>query len=192
MRYQISTTVKRPNARRDYQEDYNKTLKGPCQLHPKSNHTMEECRVLKSIYTQRAAQDDSAKKNGKQDERGHDDEDDDRDRDPRHQYVSPTDVVHSIFRGKVSIESKRERKLLKRACLNVDNSDGLIADSKFPAWSHREISFSRKDQWAAIPEPGRFPLILDPCINSVRFERVLVDGEAPSTSSFATACLLSR
>jgi len=137
---------------------------------------MEECRVLKSIYTQRAAQGDSAKKNGKQDRHGHEDEDDDHDRDPRHQYVSPTDVVHSIFGGKVSIESKRERKLLKRACLNVDSADGLVADPKFPLWSHREISFNRKDQWATIPEPGRFPLILDPCINNVRFERVLVDG----------------
>jgi len=48
-------TVKRPNGRWDYQEDYNKMLKGTCQLHPKSNHTMEECHVLKSIYTQRAA-----------------------------------------------------------------------------------------------------------------------------------------
>jgi len=137
---------------------------------------MEECRVLKSIYTRRAAQDDSAKKNNKRDGHDHEDEDEDQDRDPRHQYVSPTDVVHSIFGGKVSIESKRERKLLKRACLNIDSTDGLIADPKFPPWSHREISFSRKDQWAAIPEPGRFPLILDPCINSIRFERVLVDG----------------
>jgi len=51
----VVNTVKRPNGRRDYQEDYNKTLKGPCQLHPKSNHTMEEYRVLKSIYTQWAA-----------------------------------------------------------------------------------------------------------------------------------------
>jgi hypothetical protein len=34
-------------------------------------------------------------------------------------------VVHSIFGGKVSIESKRERKLLKRACLNVDSIDAL-------------------------------------------------------------------
>jgi hypothetical protein len=38
---------------------------------------MEECRVLKSIYTQRAAQEDTAKKNGKQDRRGQEDEDDD-------------------------------------------------------------------------------------------------------------------
>jgi len=88
---------------------------------------MEECRVLKTIYTQRAAQGDSAKKNGKQDRHGHEDEDDDQDRDPRHQYVSPTDMVHSIFGGKVSIESKEERKLLKRACLNVDSADGLVA-----------------------------------------------------------------
>jgi len=91
---------------------------------------MEECGVLKSIYTQRAAQDD--KKNGKQDGRGHEDKDDDQDRDPRHQYVSPTNVVHSIFGCKVSIESKHERKLLKRACLNVNSTDGLIADLKFP------------------------------------------------------------
>ena len=58
----------------------------------------------------------------------------------------------------------------------MDSADGLIADPKFPPWSHQEISFNRQDQWAAIPEPGRFPLILDPCINNVRFERVLVDG----------------
>jgi len=95
---------------------------------------MEECRVLKSIYTRRAAQDDPAKKNGKQDGRDHEDEDEDedQDRDPRHQYVSPTDVVHPIFRGKVSIKSKRERKLLKRAYLNIDSTDGLISDPKFP------------------------------------------------------------
>jgi len=99
-------TVKRPNGRQYYQEDYNKTLKGPCQLHPKFNHMMEECRVLKSIYTQGAAQGDTAKKNRKEDRRGQEDEDDDQDREPRHQYVGPSDVVHSIFGGKVSIESK--------------------------------------------------------------------------------------
>jgi len=38
---------------------------------------MEECRVLKSIYTQRAAQGDAAKKTGKHDRRSQEDEDDD-------------------------------------------------------------------------------------------------------------------
>jgi hypothetical protein len=60
--------------------------------------------------------------------------------------------------------------------MSVTNTDDLITDPRFLAWSHREISFSREDRWAIIPEPGRFPLVLDPCINNVRFERVLIDG----------------
>jgi len=104
---------------------------------------MEECRILKSIYTQQVVQGDTGKTAGKRNRRNQEDEDEDQDRDLRHQYVNPTDVVHSIFGGKVSIESKRERKLLKRACLNIESSDGLVADPKFPPWSHQEISFSR-------------------------------------------------
>ena len=73
-------------------------LEGSCQLHPKSNHMMEECRVLTSIYKQRAAQGDATKTTGKHDRRNQDDEDDDQDRDPRHQYVNPTDVVHTKWR----------------------------------------------------------------------------------------------
>jgi hypothetical protein len=36
----------------------------------------------------------------------------------------------------------------------------------------------------AILEPGRFPLVLDPYINSVRFKRVLVDGGSSSDILF--------
>jgi hypothetical protein len=60
--------------------------------------------------------------------------------------------------------------------MSITNADDLIIDPRFPAWSHREISFNREDRWAVIPEPGRFPLVLDPYINSIRFERVLIDG----------------
>jgi hypothetical protein len=41
-----------------------------------------------------------------------------------------------MFGEKVSLESKRERKLLKRACMSVANVDDLITDPKFLAWSH--------------------------------------------------------
>jgi hypothetical protein len=60
--------------------------------------------------------------------------------------------------------------------MSVTNVDDLITDPRFPAWSHQEISFNQEDWWAVIPELGRFPLVLDPCINSVQFERVLIDG----------------
>jgi hypothetical protein len=60
--------------------------------------------------------------------------------------------------------------------MSVTNTDDLITDPWLLAWSHREISFNREDRWAVIPEPSRFLLVLDPCINSVRFERVFIDG----------------
>jgi hypothetical protein len=59
--------------------------------------------------------------------------------------------------------------------MSITNADDLIIDPRFLAWSHREISFNREDRWAVIPEPSRFPLVLNPCINSVQFERVLID-----------------
>jgi hypothetical protein len=116
--------VKKPSGHRDYQEDYNKALKGPCQIHPKANHTMENCRFLRNIYANQLANDDALK--AIDDGPWHDGDDDDDD---------AQDV-------KVSLESKRERKLLKRACLSIVNIDDLISDPRLLAWSHREISFS--------------------------------------------------
>jgi hypothetical protein len=60
--------------------------------------------------------------------------------------------------------------------LSVINTDDLISDPRLLAWSHHKISFSRADRWATISELGCFALVLDPCINSVQFEQVLVDG----------------
>jgi hypothetical protein len=138
---------------------------------------MKNYHFLKNIYAKQLANDDALKAidDGPQCD-GEDDDDDEQDRNPRHQYVNPTKTVHSIFSEKVSLESKRERKLLKRACLSVVNTDNLISDPRLPTWSHREISFNRADRWAAILKPSHFPLVLDPCINSVRFEGVLMDG----------------
>jgi hypothetical protein len=106
---------------------------------------MENCRFLKNISLSHLpmmmlqapkAIDDGPRRDDD------DNDDDEQDRNPRHQYVNPTKTVHSIFGRKVSLESKRERKLLKRACLSVVNTDDLISDPRLPAWSYREISFS--------------------------------------------------
>jgi hypothetical protein len=108
--------VKKGGRRRNYEEDYAKALKGPYQLHPKSNHTMENCRVLKSIYTRQQVLDKSDKPNDAGEQRNEDN--DDEDVDPRHKYVKPTDRVHTIIGGRVPIETKREQdarpRLLER------------------------------------------------------------------------------
>jgi hypothetical protein len=105
-----------------------------------------------------------------------DDDEDDPDKNPKHQYQELVRHVATIIEGKVSVESKRERKLRARACLNVAKTDDLIADPRLPPWSHRDINFSRVDQWATILKPGHFALVLSPCINKEQFDRVLIDG----------------
>jgi hypothetical protein len=69
--------VKKPSGHRDYQEDYNKALKGPCQIHPKANHTMENCRFLRNIYAKQLANDDAPKAIDDGPRRDGDDDDDD-------------------------------------------------------------------------------------------------------------------
>ena len=47
--------------------------------------------------------------------------------------------------------------------------------------------FSRANQWADIPYPGHFPLVLDPTIHIVRFKKVLIDGGSALNILFAGA-----
>jgi hypothetical protein len=58
----------------------------------------------------------------------------------------------------------------------LNNFDEKVADPKYQNWSHQPIMFSRADQWANISELRCFPLVLDPIIRNVRFEKVLIDG----------------
>jgi len=43
-------------------------------------------------------------------------------------------------------------------------------------WSEDTISFSREDHPDYIPNPGRYPLVVDPIIGKMRFSKVLMDG----------------
>ena len=46
----------------------------------------------------------------------------------------------------------------------VASYDDPIADPKYLDWSEHPITFSMVDQWADIPYPVHFPLVLDPII----------------------------
>ena len=62
-----------------------------------------------------------------------------------------------------------------------------IAVPKYLDWSEHPITFSRADQWADIPYPGRFPLVLDLTIRNVRFKKVLIDGGSALNILFVEA-----
>ena len=63
----------------------------------------------------------------------------------------------------------------------------MVADPKYLHWLEYPITFSRADQWADIPYPGHFPLVLDPTIHNVLFKRVLIDGGSALNILFAGA-----
>jgi hypothetical protein len=70
-------------------------------------------------------------------------------------------MTKNIFGDKVALENRRQRKLVARAVMALNNSDEKVAEPKYQNWSHQPITFSRADQWANILEPGLFPLVLD-------------------------------
>ena len=51
-----------------------------------------------------------------------------------------------------------------------------VTDPKYLDWSKHPVTFSRANQWADIPYPRCFPLILDPTICNMWFKKVLIDG----------------
>jgi hypothetical protein len=79
--------MKKFGGRRNYEEDYAKALKGSCPAHPKSNHTLENCKVLKEIYRRKQTSENADKPNDATDQRNcRDDDEDDPDKNPKHQY----------------------------------------------------------------------------------------------------------
>jgi hypothetical protein len=50
------------------------------------------------------------------------------------------------------------------------------APNSFLDWSGDAITFSREDHSNCIPNPGQYPLVVDPVIDNARFSKVLMDG----------------
>jgi hypothetical protein len=181
--------VKKFGGRRNYEEDYTKALKGPCPAHPKSNHTLENWKVLKEIYRRKQASENVDKPNDATDQRNRrDDDEDDPDKNPKHQYQEPVRHVATFIGGKVSVESERERKLLARACLNVAKTDDLIADPRLPP-GHTEKSTS-VGRINGLPSPNQVISLSSSVPVSIKYNLTGCSSTAvaPSTSCSRIAC----
>jgi hypothetical protein len=68
---------------------------------------------------------------------------------------------------------------------------GEKAPPSFLDWSEDAITFSREDHPNHIPNPGEYPLVVDPVIGNARFSKVLMDGGSNLNILYAhTLCLL--
>jgi hypothetical protein len=65
------------------------------------------------------------------------------------------------------------------------------APPSFLDWSEDAITFRCEDHPNRIPNPGQYPLVVDPVIGNARFSKVLMDGGSSLNILYAhTLCLL--
>ena len=76
-----------------------------------------------------------------------------------------------IFGGSVAYDSNRHQKL---ACREVYMAKP--AAPTFLWWSESTITFDWTDHLESVPQPGRYPLVVDPVVDTKRLTKVLMDG----------------
>jgi hypothetical protein len=79
--------------------------------------------------------------------------------------------VFLIFGGAIVDMSSRQRKRERHEVLAAEKAPPSFID-----WSEDAITFSREDHPNRIPNPGQYPLVVDPVIGNARFSKVLMDG----------------
>src|SRR5438105_5049686 len=77
---------------------------------------------------------------------------------------------HDIW-GSTAYESKGKQKLAAQEINTV-----IPVTPKYLKWSEAPITFDRLDHPENIPHLGRYPLVLDPIVRTVKLNRVLIDG----------------
>jgi hypothetical protein len=132
-------------------------LKKPCPYHKTLvNHTLEQCDMLKKYYIRATAKDGKAKKDeGDGDASG----------------FPAVENVFLIFGGPTVDMSNSQRKRERHEVLAAEKARPSFLD-----WSEDAITFSREDHPNCIPNPGQYPLVVDPVIGNARFSKVLMDG----------------
>jgi hypothetical protein len=132
-------------------------LKKPCPYHKTPvNHTLEQCDMLKKCYSRAATKDGEAKKDGGDDDAG---------------GFPAVENVFLIFVGPTVDMSNSQRKREWHEVLTAEKAPPSFLD-----WSEDAITFSREDHPNRIPNPGQYPLVVDPVIGNARFSKVLMDG----------------
>jgi hypothetical protein len=132
-------------------------LKKPCPYHKTPvNHTLEQCDMLKNTTTvppRRMAR-------------------------PRRMGVTATPVASPRWRTSSS-SSGGQPSICPTPSAKREWHEVLAAEKAPPSfldWSEDVINFSREDHPNHIPNPGQYPLVVDPVIGNARFSKVLMVG----------------
>jgi hypothetical protein len=141
-------------------------LKNPCPYHKMLvNHKVEQCDMLKRFYGRATAKDGEAKKDGGDGDAG---------------GFPAVENVFLIFGGPTVNMSNSQRKREQHEVLTAEKAPPSFLD-----WSEDAITFSREDHRNRIPNPGRYPLVVDPVIGTLRFSKVLMEGGSSLNTLYA-------
>src|SRR5207244_596034 len=146
-------------------------MESSCPFHPKGKHSAKDCYTLRNYvekHSKRPARDQDGP-----------------DRSPGHQadgpvFPDPEHQLNMIYGGTEAYESKRKQKLIVREINAI-----TPATLKYLKWSEVQITFDRTDHPDRVPHPGRYPLVLDLIVRTVKLNRVLIDGGSGLNILFA-------
>ena len=137
---------------------FDEMLKKPCPYHRNPvAHTLEQCDMLKKYYSNVAARSDDDKRSKEDNGDG--------------AGFPRVENVFFIVGGPTAGMTPRQRKRERREVFAVQHAPPTFLD-----WSEETISFGRDDHPDRIPNPGQYPLVVDPVVGNTRLTRVLMDG----------------
>jgi hypothetical protein len=136
-------------------------LEGPCSNHAYPiKHAYKDCGLMKKFLA-------GSSKKGEQ-KRPDPEQDDAKGEDSA--FPHETGCL-MIFGGPESYTSKHRQNL---ECWKVYEAES--ATPTFLKWFGLAITFDRSDHPESIPRPGRYPLMVDPIVDTKRLTKVLMDG----------------
>jgi hypothetical protein len=152
-------------------------LKELCPYHQEPvKHTLEECAMLRRHFH----------KVGPPAECGRARDDDKKEDHKAAEFPKVRDCF-LIYGGQVANASARHRKQERREVCSVKVAAPVSLD-----WSNKPITFDQADHPDRVPNPGKYPLVVDPVIGDVRLTKVLMDGGSSLNIIYAETLGLLR
>jgi hypothetical protein len=90
---------------------------------------------------------------------------------PNGPFQRPDRTINIIVGGIKGHVSKRRQKKDEHEILHIHTKPMLPL-----RWSDSAITFSREDHWVHIPDPGSYPLVIEPTVNGAALSQTLIDG----------------
>jgi hypothetical protein len=154
-----------------------KMLKESCPYHQGPvKHTLEECAMLRRHFHKAGPPAEGCRAR-----------DDDKKKDHKAREFLEVHDCFMIYGGQVANASARHRKQECREVCSVNVAAPVYLD-----WSDKPITFDQGDHPDRVPNPGKYPLVVDPVIGNVRLTKVLMDGGSSINIIYAETLGLLR